>query len=99
VAASTQGLKDPHLKAGTFVPVVTDEGGRKVMELEIIPASEIKPRKAGEKGERHAGARNPVSYETRFSARRIHTPFTKLRRPVSLAIPPHHCLADVRPDG
>jgi hypothetical protein len=47
VAASRQGLRDPQLKAGAFVTVVTDDGGRKVKELKITPASEIKKKKAG----------------------------------------------------
>jgi hypothetical protein len=46
-AASKQGLKDPELKAGAFVTVVTDEAGRKVKELKIVPAEEVKRRKAG----------------------------------------------------
>jgi hypothetical protein len=44
-AASREGLNDPHLKAGAAIIVVTDEGGRKVKELKIAPASEKK--KAG----------------------------------------------------
>jgi hypothetical protein len=46
-AASAEGLNDPQLKAGAFVTVVTDEGGRKVRDLRITPASQVKPRKAG----------------------------------------------------
>jgi hypothetical protein len=46
-AASKQGLKDPELKAGALVTVVTDDAGRKVKELKIVPASEVKKRKAG----------------------------------------------------
>jgi hypothetical protein len=46
-AASAQGIKDPHLKAGAFVSVITDEAGRKVKELKITPASELKRKKAG----------------------------------------------------
>jgi hypothetical protein len=46
-AASRQGLKDPQLKAGAFVTVVTDEGGRKVKELKITPASADRRKKAG----------------------------------------------------
>jgi hypothetical protein len=45
--ASRQGLKDPELKAGAFITVVTDDAGHKVKELKIVPASEIKKRKAG----------------------------------------------------
>jgi hypothetical protein len=45
--ASRQGLKDPQLKVGAFITVVTDEGGRKVKELKITPASEVRRRKAG----------------------------------------------------
>jgi hypothetical protein len=47
VKASSQGLKDPQLKDGAFVTVITDDGGRKVKELKITPASEVKRRKAG----------------------------------------------------
>ncbi len=46
-AASKLGLKDPQLKEGAFVTVVTDDGGHKVKELRIVPASEAKRRKAG----------------------------------------------------
>jgi hypothetical protein len=45
--ASTHGLEDPTLKAGAAIEVVTDEGGHKVKELKIVPASEIRSRKAG----------------------------------------------------
>jgi hypothetical protein len=45
--ASAQGLNDPQLKAGAFVTVITDEAGRKVKELKVTPASEVKRRKAG----------------------------------------------------
>jgi hypothetical protein len=46
-AASARGLGDPQLKVGAFVTVVTDEGGHKVKELKITPASQIKQKKAG----------------------------------------------------
>jgi hypothetical protein len=46
-AASAQGIKDPQLKEGAYVTVITDDGGRKVKELKVIPASEVKRRKAG----------------------------------------------------
>jgi len=46
-AASAQGLKDPQLKAGAQVTVVTDEGGRKVKELIIVPASKARRKRAG----------------------------------------------------
>jgi hypothetical protein len=46
-AASSQGLTDPQLKSGAFVTVVTDEGGRKVKELVITPASQLRKKKAG----------------------------------------------------
>jgi hypothetical protein len=45
--ASTEGLEDPELKAGAGVTVVTDESGRKVKELKITPASQLKRKKAG----------------------------------------------------
>jgi hypothetical protein len=45
-AASTEGLNDPQLKSGAFITVVTDEGGKKVKELIITPASQLR-RKAG----------------------------------------------------
>jgi hypothetical protein len=45
--ASKHGLEDPALKAGAAVEVVTDEGGHKVKELKIVPASSIQRRKAG----------------------------------------------------
>jgi hypothetical protein len=45
--ASKQGVAEPELKAGAAVTVVTDEGGRKVKELKIVPASDVKRRKAG----------------------------------------------------
>jgi hypothetical protein len=38
-AASRQGLHDPALKAGTHIDVVTEEGGHKVKEVKILPAS------------------------------------------------------------
>jgi hypothetical protein len=47
VAASRQGLMDPELKAGAFVTVVAEEGGRKVKELKVVPAADAKRRKAG----------------------------------------------------
>jgi len=46
-AVSKHGLEDPALKAGAAVEVVTDEGGHKVKELKIVPASAIQRRKAG----------------------------------------------------
>ena len=46
-AASKQGLNDPAMKAGAAVTVITDEGGRKVQELRVVPASEAKRKKAG----------------------------------------------------
>ena len=46
-AESRRGLQDPALKAGASIEVVTDEGGHKVKELKIVPASEIRRRKAG----------------------------------------------------
>jgi hypothetical protein len=46
-AASKLGLKDPQLKAGAVVTVVTEEGGRKVKKVKITPASEIRRRRAG----------------------------------------------------
>jgi hypothetical protein len=45
--ASRQGLQDPALKTGAKITVTTDEDGRKVKELEIVPASPIRSRKAG----------------------------------------------------
>jgi hypothetical protein len=46
-AASKEGLEDPELKAGAYIIVVTDEGGRKVKELKITPASAAKRKRAG----------------------------------------------------
>jgi hypothetical protein len=46
-AASKKGLEEPELKVGAFITVITDEGGRKVKELKITPASEVKRKKAG----------------------------------------------------
>jgi hypothetical protein len=46
-AESRQGLRDPALRSGASIEVVTDEGGHKVKELKIIPASEGRRRKAG----------------------------------------------------
>jgi hypothetical protein len=46
-AVSRQGLRDPALKAGAHVEVVTDEGGHKVKEVKITPASERRTKKAG----------------------------------------------------
>ena len=44
---SRQGLRDPALRAGAHVEVVTDEGGHKVKEVKITPASAGRTRKAG----------------------------------------------------
>jgi hypothetical protein len=44
-AASKQGLEDPALKTGAKITVTTDENGRRVKELEIVPASRF--RRAG----------------------------------------------------
>jgi len=44
---SRQGLRDPALRAGAHVEVVTDEGGHKVKEVKVTPASEGRTRKAG----------------------------------------------------
>jgi hypothetical protein len=44
---STHGLREPALKAGAHVEVVTDEGGHKVKEVKVLPASEGRSRKAG----------------------------------------------------
>jgi hypothetical protein len=41
-APSRQGLEDPQLKSGAHITVVTDEHGRKVKELVITPASQLK---------------------------------------------------------
>jgi hypothetical protein len=46
-AESRRGLEDPALKAGASIEVFTDEGGHKVKELKIVPASEIKRKRAG----------------------------------------------------
>jgi hypothetical protein len=46
-AASRRGLQEPSLKSGAAVEIVTDEGGRKVKEVKIVPASELRGRKAG----------------------------------------------------
>lgn len=46
-APSKQGLQDPALKPGASVEVVTDEGGHKVKEVKLTPASALKRRKAG----------------------------------------------------
>jgi hypothetical protein len=44
-AASKHGLEDPALKTGAAIEVTTDEGGHKVKELKVTPASAR--RKAG----------------------------------------------------
>jgi hypothetical protein len=44
---SKQGLREPALRAGAHVEVVTDEGGHKVKEVKVAPASESRTRKAG----------------------------------------------------
>jgi hypothetical protein len=46
-AESRQGLQDPALRSGASIEVVTDEGGHKVKELKIVPASESRRRRAG----------------------------------------------------
>ncbi len=46
-AESRHGLEEPALKSGATIEVVTDESGRKVKELKIVPASQLKPKKAG----------------------------------------------------
>jgi hypothetical protein len=46
-AASGHGLNEPQLKEGAFVTVITDDSGRKVKELRIAPASEVRRKKAG----------------------------------------------------
>jgi hypothetical protein len=46
-AVSRQGLREPALKAGAHVEVVTDEGGHKVKEVKVTSASEGRSRKAG----------------------------------------------------
>jgi hypothetical protein len=46
-AVSRQGLREPALRAGAHVEVVTDEGGHNVKEVKITPASEGRTRKAG----------------------------------------------------
>jgi hypothetical protein len=43
--ASKHGLQDPAMRAGTKITVITDEEGRKVKEIEIVPATRL--RKAG----------------------------------------------------
>jgi hypothetical protein len=43
--ASTHGLEEPALKTGARITVTTDENGRRVKELEIVPASRF--RRAG----------------------------------------------------
>jgi hypothetical protein len=43
-AASRRGLQDPALKSGAHITVTTEEGGRRVKELEIKPAQQ---RRAG----------------------------------------------------
>jgi hypothetical protein len=44
-SASRRGLEDPAVKAGAHIEVITDEGGRKVKEIKLVPASDRK--KAG----------------------------------------------------
>jgi hypothetical protein len=44
---SKHGLEEPALKSGAAIEVVTDEGGHKVKELKVVPASDSKRRKAG----------------------------------------------------
>jgi hypothetical protein len=43
--ASKQGLEDPAIKAGTPVTVVTEPGGRKVVEVKVAPPPAAKPKK------------------------------------------------------
>jgi hypothetical protein len=43
--ASARGLRDPALKAGAQVEIVTDAGGRKVKEVKIVPAPAATGRK------------------------------------------------------
>jgi hypothetical protein len=43
-AISKQGLQDPALRAGATVDIVTDEGGRKVTDVKVLPT---KLKKAG----------------------------------------------------
>jgi hypothetical protein len=45
--ASARGLEDPSLTTGMPVEIVTDEGGRKVKEVKVVPASDLKGKKAG----------------------------------------------------
>jgi hypothetical protein len=45
--ASKRGLESPELKPGASVTVITEEGGHKVKELRITPASEFRRRKSG----------------------------------------------------
>jgi hypothetical protein len=45
--ASRQGLEYPALQAGASIEVITDQGGRRVMELKVTPASSLQRRKAG----------------------------------------------------
>jgi hypothetical protein len=44
-AASKQGLKDPVLKPGTQLTVVTEAGGRKVKEVKVTPAPVARAKK------------------------------------------------------
>jgi hypothetical protein len=41
-AASRQGLRDPALKAGTHIDVITEEGGHKVKEVKVLLAGRKK---------------------------------------------------------
>jgi hypothetical protein len=45
--ASRRGLEDPALRAGAAIEIVTDQGGRKVVEVKVAPASDAGKRKAG----------------------------------------------------
>jgi hypothetical protein len=45
--ASRRGLQDPALTAGVPIEIVTDQGGRKVVEVKVVPASDTGKRKAG----------------------------------------------------
>ncbi len=44
--ASKRGLQDPALQNGASIDVVTDQGGRKVTEIKITPAT-AKRKRAG----------------------------------------------------
>ena len=46
-AASKRGIQEPALRSGAKVSVMMNEDGRRVKEIEIVPAAPTRLRKAG----------------------------------------------------